>query len=57
MACQRIRREGPADRPRDPVSKTRGTEVEAQIELGKLLELARAGRNPDYNARLLAAAT
>jgi hypothetical protein len=26
--------------------KTRKTEVEAQIELGKLLELARAGRNP-----------
>jgi hypothetical protein len=27
--------------------KTRKTEVEAQIELGRLLELARAGRNPD----------
>jgi hypothetical protein len=27
--------------------KTRRTEVEAQIELGKLLELARAGRSPD----------
>jgi integrase len=27
--------------------KTRKTEVEAQIELGKLLELARAGRQPD----------
>jgi hypothetical protein len=27
--------------------KTRRTEVEAQIELGKLLELARAGRQPD----------
>ena len=27
--------------------KTRRTEVEAQIELGRLLELARAGRNPD----------
>jgi hypothetical protein len=26
--------------------KTRKTEVEAQIELGKLLELARSGRNP-----------
>jgi DNA-binding transcriptional regulator YhcF (GntR family) len=29
--------------------KTRRTEVEAQIELGKLLELARAGRNPDLD--------
>jgi integrase len=27
--------------------KTRNTEVEAQIELGRLLELARAGRQPD----------
>jgi hypothetical protein len=27
--------------------KTRRTEVEAQIEFGRLLELARAGRNPD----------
>ncbi|HEY7265218.1 MAG TPA: hypothetical protein VH589_27535 [Trebonia sp.] len=27
--------------------KTRRTEVEAQIELGRLLELARAGRNPE----------
>jgi hypothetical protein len=27
--------------------KTRKTEVEAQIELGRLLELARAGRQPD----------
>jgi hypothetical protein len=27
--------------------KTRRTEVEAQIELGRLLELARFGRNPD----------
>jgi hypothetical protein len=27
--------------------KTRKTEVEAQIELGRLLELARSGRNPD----------
>ena len=27
--------------------KTRRTEVEAQIELGKLLELARTGRQPD----------
>ena len=27
--------------------KTRKTEVEAQIELGKLLELARSGRSPD----------
>ena len=27
--------------------KTRRTEVEAQIELGKLLELARSGRNPE----------
>ena len=27
--------------------KTRRTEVEAQIELGRLLELARAGRQPD----------
>jgi hypothetical protein len=27
--------------------KTRKTEVEAQIELGRLLALARAGRNPD----------
>ena len=27
--------------------KTRRTEVEAQIELGRLLELARSGRNPD----------
>jgi len=27
--------------------KTRKTEVEAQIELGRLLELARAGRSPD----------
>jgi hypothetical protein len=27
--------------------KTRKTEVEAQIELGKLLGLARAGRQPD----------
>jgi hypothetical protein len=26
--------------------KTRRTEVEAQIELGRLLELARSGRNP-----------
>jgi hypothetical protein len=26
--------------------KTRGTEVEAQIELGRLLELARSGREP-----------
>ena len=39
---------------KDPLSgreirfrKTRKTEVEAQIELGKLLELARAGRKPD----------
>jgi hypothetical protein len=39
---------------KDPLSgreirfrKTRGTEVEAQIELGRLLELARAGRQPD----------
>ena len=39
---------------KDPLSgreirfrKTRKTEVEAQIELGKLLELARAGRQPD----------
>jgi hypothetical protein len=39
---------------RDPLSgreirfrKTRRTEVEAQIELGKLLELARSGRQPD----------
>ena len=27
--------------------KTRKTEVEARIELGRLLALARAGRNPD----------
>ena len=27
--------------------RTRRTEVEAQIELGRLLELARSGRNPD----------
>jgi hypothetical protein len=27
--------------------KTRKTEVEAQIEPGRLLELARSGRNPD----------
>src|ERR1700751_5807454 len=27
--------------------KTRKTEVEAQMELGRLLELARSGRNPD----------
>jgi hypothetical protein len=27
--------------------KTRKTEVEAQIELGRLLELARVGRQPD----------
>jgi hypothetical protein len=27
--------------------KTRRTEVEAQIELGRLLELARSGRQPD----------
>jgi hypothetical protein len=39
---------------KDPLSgrelrfrKTRRTEVEAQIELGRLLELARAGRQPD----------
>jgi hypothetical protein len=39
---------------KDPLSgreirfrKTRKTEVEAQIELGKLLALARAGRQPD----------
>jgi hypothetical protein len=39
---------------KDPLSgreirfrKTRRTEVEAQIELGKLLELARSGRQPD----------
>jgi integrase len=39
---------------KDPVTgreirfrKTRKTEIEAQIELGKLLELARAGRQPD----------
>ena len=30
--------------------KTRKTEVEAQIELGRLLELARAGRNPDLSS-------
>jgi integrase len=29
--------------------KTRRTEVEAQIELGRLLELARAGRQPDLD--------
>ena len=47
VACQGIRREGPADRPRARFRKTRKTEVEAQIELGKLLALARAGRQPD----------
>jgi hypothetical protein len=30
--------------------KTRKTEVEAQIELGKLLALARAGPQPDSDA-------
>jgi hypothetical protein len=32
--------------------KTRRTEIEAQIELGRLLELARAGRNPDSGVTL-----
>jgi hypothetical protein len=47
VACQGVRRHRPADGPGDPVRKT---EVEAQIELGKPLELARAGRQPDSDA-------
>jgi hypothetical protein len=47
VACQGVRREGPADGLEVRFRKTRKTEVEAQIELGKLLALARAGRNPD----------
>jgi hypothetical protein len=47
VACQGVRREGPAVRPRAPVPEDRRTEVEAQIELGKLLALARSGRQPD----------
>jgi hypothetical protein len=48
VACQSVRGHGPADRPRDPVpedpqDRGRG----AEIELGRLLELARSGRNPD----------
>lgn len=39
--------EGPADRPRDPVPEDPQDRGRAQIELGKLLALARAGRNPD----------
>ena len=39
--------EGPADPHELRFRKTLKPEVEAQIELGKLLELARAGRQPD----------
>lgn len=47
MAYQGVRREGPAGRPRAPVPEDRRTEVEALIELRKLLALAREGRQPD----------
>lgn len=47
MACQGVRGQGPLTGREIRFRKTRKTEVEAQIELGKLLELARAGRNPD----------
>ena len=47
MACEGVCRERPADRPRAPDQEDRKTEVEAQIELGRLLELARSGRNRD----------
>jgi hypothetical protein len=44
VACEGVRREGPADRPRAPVQEDPQDRGEAQIELGKVLELARAGR-------------
>ena len=47
MAGQGLRREEPADGPRDPVRKTCKTERAVQIELGKLLEQAGEGRQPE----------
>ena len=38
---------GTADEPGDPAAETRKTERAAQIELGKLLAMAQAGRQPD----------
>ena len=46
LACQGVRQDPPSGRE-IRLRKTRRSEVEAQIELGKLRELARAGGQPD----------
>jgi hypothetical protein len=47
VACEGIRGKDPLSGREIRFKKTRKTEVKAQIELGKVLALARSGRQPD----------
>jgi hypothetical protein len=47
LARQGVRRDRPAHRPGDPVPQDTQDERAAQIELGKLLAMAQAGRQRD----------